>query len=407
MTAKHRIQLEQSKLRETINRLLGLAEMTDEQRGELTTATERGTALEVELRAAIIAEPEVTITEGVDSEARERLELRSKSKVVNYVKAAAEMRSVNGPEAEFNSALSMGADQFPLELLAPEKRQTTDTDTSTNQGTWLDRLFDRAAAQYLGITFTSVGPGVSSHPLTTAGATAEQQAKSEAASASSWTIGVTELKPKRNAVHAIFSIEDAARLGPGLEDALQRDLRMALTEGIDRAIFKGDSGPSGTGADIVGLQTAGISESTLTQANKLKGDEILKVLASFIDGKHATSPGDIKIVASVGTNVLWLTQVQAAAVQNQTVAQFLRDSGISWQTRGSIDTSTGNGDFGAYLGLSQGQAGAGVAGVWSNSSLIRDSFTGATKGEVGLVLNTLWDFKLPRTSSFKRLKYVS
>ena len=112
------------------------------------------------------------VTEGVDSEARERLELRSKSSVVNYVKAACEMRSVSGPEAEFNSALSMGADQFPLELLAPEKRQTTDTDTSTNQGTWLDRLFDQAAAQYLGITFTSVGPGVSSHPVTTAGASA-------------------------------------------------------------------------------------------------------------------------------------------------------------------------------------------------------------------------------------------
>ena len=407
MTAKHRIQLEQSALREKINGLLGLAEMTEEQRGELTTATERGTVLEGEYRAALIAEPEVTVTEGVDSEARERLELRSKSSVVNYVKAACEMRSVSGPEAEFNSALSMGADQFPLELLAPEKRQTTDTDTSTNQGTWLDRLFDQAAAQYLGITFTSVGPGVSSHPVTTAGASAEQQAKSEAASAASWTIGVTELKPKRNAVHAIFSIEDAARLGPGLEDALQRDLRMALVEGIDRAIFKGDSGPSGTGADIVGLQTAGISESTLTQANKLKGDEILKVLASFIDGKHATSPGDIKIVLSVGSNVLWLTQVQAAAVQNQTIAQFLRDSGISWQTRGSIDTNTSNGDFGAYVGLGMGQAGAAVAGVWESASLIRDPYTGAAKGEVGLVLNSLWDFKIPRTSSFKRIKYVS
>ena len=407
MTAKQRIQLEMSSLRQTINGLLGQTEMTDEQRGELTVATERGTALEVELRAAIIAEPEVTITEGVDSEARERLELRSKSQVVNYVKSAVEMRAVSGPESEYNAALGMGADQFPLELLAPEKRQTTDTDASMNQGTWLDRMFDQAAAQYLGVTFTSVGPGVASHPVTTAGASASQQAKSEAATAASWTIGVTELKPKRNAVHAIFSIEDAARLGPGLEDALQRDLRMALVEGIDRAVFKGDSGPSGTGSDIVGLQTAGISESTLTQANKLKGDEILKMFAGFIDGKHATSPGDIKIVCSVGTNVLWLTQVQAAAVENQTVAQFLRDSGISWQTRGSIDTNTSNGDFGAYVGLGMGQAGAAVAAVWESASLIRDPYSGAAKGEVGLVLNTLWDFKLPRTSSFKRLKYVS
>ena len=189
-------------------------------------------------------------------------------------------------------------------------------------------------------------------------------------------------------------------------------LRMALVEGIDRAIFKGDSGPSGTGADIVGLQTAGIAESTLTQANKLKGTmRFLKMLRlAFIDGKHATSPGDIKIVLSVGSNVLWLTQVQAATVENQTVAQFLRDSGISWQTRGSIDTNTANGDFGAYVGLGMGQAGAAVAGVWESFELSFATHTaGAAKGEVsGIVLNSLWDFQTPRvSSSFKRLKYVS
>ena len=165
------------------------------------------------------------------------------------------MRSVKDAEADYNAALSMGVDQFPLEMLAPEERANTGTDTKTNQGSWLDRLFSAAAAQFIGVTFNSVGPGVASFPVTTAGASASQQAKSEAATAANWTVGVTELKPKRNAVHAIFSIEDAQRIGPGLEDALQRDLRMALVEGIDRAIFKGDSGPSGTGSDIVGFQT--------------------------------------------------------------------------------------------------------------------------------------------------------
>ena len=43
VTAKHRIQLEQSALRETINGLLGLTELTDEQRGELSTATSNQT----------------------------------------------------------------------------------------------------------------------------------------------------------------------------------------------------------------------------------------------------------------------------------------------------------------------------------------------------------------------------
>ena len=36
-----------------------------------------------------------------------------------------------------------------------------------------------------------------------------------------------------------------------------------------------------------------------------------------------------------------------------------------------------------------GQAGAAVAAVWESASLIRDPYTGAAKGEVGIVLNTL------------------
>ena len=408
MTAAKRIDGELSKLRVKINGLLGLAEMTEEQRSELTQATESSTALEVQYQAALIVEPEVTVIQDVDSEARERLELRSKSSVVSYVKAACEMRAVDGAEAEFNSSLGMGASQFPLEMLAPaEERETTGADTSTNQGTWLDRLFYDSAAMHLGITFTSVGPGVASFPVTTAGSVARQRAKSETASAASWVVSITDLKPKRNAVHAIFSIEDSARIGPGLEDALQRDLRMALADGIDKAVFRGDNQPSGTGQDIVGLETAAISETTITQADKVKGNKVLEVFASFIDGKHAGSPADVRIVASVGSNVLWMTTVQAAAVENQTIAQYLRASGVSWNVRGDIDTGTGNGDFGAYVGLQKGIGGAAQVGMWEQASMIRDPFSGSTKGEVGIVLSTLWDFQIPRVSNFKRIKYVS
>ena len=410
MTTRQKIELRLSEVRSRLNEISGFegeartAEIGTEQD---TLTTEFG-ELETRFQAATIADP-TTETRGVaiDSETRERIELRSKSSVVNYVRAAVEMRSVKEAEQDFNESLGMGADQFPLEMLAPEARQTTDSDTMANQGSWLDRLFEATAAEHIGVTFNSVGPGVASFPVTSAGATAEQQAKSEAASAAAWTISVSELRPKRNAVHAIFSIEDAARIGPGLEDAVQRDLRLALVEGIDRAIFKGDSGPSGTVSDIVGFQTAGVTENTLTQSNKIKGDKILELLAAYIDGKHAVSPEDLRIVASVGTNVLWLTKLQAAAVDNMTIAQFLSASGISWTTRGGIDTATSNGDFGAYIGLGVGIEGAGVAAVWENASLIRDPYSGASKGEVGIVLNTLWDFAVPRTGSFKRLKYVT
>ena len=124
-------------------------------------------------------------------------------------------------------------------------------------------------------------------PVTTAGASAAQRGKSEAAADAVWTIGVTELTPKRNAVRLIFGIEDAARI-PGLESALTRDLRMALTEGVDRAIFLGDAGANrcrrGYRRTPDRRRFGGPKE--ITQANKVKGSETLEAFA-----EHARRQG--------------------------------------------------------------------------------------------------------------------
>ena len=179
--------------------------------------------------------------------------------------------------------------------------------------------------------------------------------------------------------------------------------------GWTKAIFRGDSAPQAVqDSDIVGLQTAGyLRIHAYAKPTKSRVTRFLKLFAGFIDGRHAGSPADVRIVASVGSNVLWLTTVQASTVENQTVAQFLQASGISWNVRGDIDTNTGNGDYGAYVGLSKGIGGAAVAAVWEQANMIRDPYSGAAKGEVGIVLNTLWDFAVPRSSSYKRIKYVS
>ena len=323
-----------------------------------------------------------------------------------YVGAALDMRGAAGAELEYNQALKIPAGGFPLQLLAPEVRATTSIDAGGTAGTWLDRLFAVSSAARVGITMRNVPAGTASFPVTTAGAEGAQQAKSEATTAAAWTVGVREMRPKRGSVRAVFSIEDQARL-PGLEDALQRDLRAALADSIDAAIFKGDSGPAGTSADIVGLQTAAITEFTLSQANKVKGPQTLAEFISFVDGKHAESLADLGIVASVGANVLWASTLVNASVDNSTIAQFLMANGLSWGARADIDTNTANGDFGAYVGLRRGQEGAAVAAVWEAGTLIRDPYSDAGKGEVAMTVNYLWDFAVPRPSSFSRLKFVS
>ena len=145
-----------------------------------------------------------------------------------------------------------------------------------------------------------------SYPIILTGASGAQRGRKEAAAVAPWTVGVTELKPTRNAVHAVFSREDDLR-NPGLQDALTRDLRMALVDAVDLAVFEGDSTANEDTADITGLDTAAnVEEQTITQLLKVKGADVLATFAAFIDGKHATGGADLRTVLSVGAQRLWM-----------------------------------------------------------------------------------------------------
>ena len=251
MTDRQKLEIAAAKARKELRALAMSEDATAEQIAEATAKVDN-----LEARAAALPddppEPEPNKDGDEDAEARELRELAGRVEVRRYIGAAMDGGAVDGAEGEYNAALGMGAGSFPLRLLAPEARATTDTDAGVNQGTWLDRLFAKTCAAHVGVSFRSAGPGVAAYPVTTAGASAAQRGRGEAAVDAAWTVGVTEVKPSRNAVRAVFSVEDAARLR-GLEDALRRDLRMALTEGIDKAVFLGDAGANEDAGDITGL----------------------------------------------------------------------------------------------------------------------------------------------------------
>ena len=395
-----------------------LGELLDvEERGasfdsDLATAKATITRLQGELSAAALIEPDATETTTETTETtedRELEELRERVEFSSYLKAALNNRGETGAEREYNQATGIPEGRFPLSMLAGgtvEERAKRDGDATASQATWLDRVFGATAAETLGITFQSVPAGTATFPFTSAGGSPGQRGRTQAAAESTYTVGVKELKPARRAVHGIYSIEDEARL-PGMADAIARDMGAAMVDSVDLAILNGDSGANETAANIVGLKTAGISETTITQSKKVKADEVLMDFLGFVDGKYAGSMADLRIVASVGSNINWSARIHASTVSNQTIASFLRENGLSWITRHGIDTQTNNGDFGAYIGLSRGIEGAATAAVWEAAQLIRDPFSGADKGEVQLTLNFLWQLGISRTANFKRIKYVT
>ena len=413
MTPLGNLELRAAEIRRRLAAIGGMeGDLTDEVRGEMDTLRREYTDNEMRQGALKISGdvPAAPIETRNDSEGREYRSLWSKASFGPYLQAAMGGRGVSaGAELELNQHLGIVDGYFPLEIIAGkplEQRAARDGDAATMQASWLDRVFHSTAAERVGISFRPVAPGIAAYPVTTAGGSSAQRGRTEDTAESTYTFAVTEIKPARRAVHGIYSIEDDMRL-PGMADAIERDMRAGMTESIDLAVFKGDAGANENTADITGMQTAGITEFTLTQANKVKGDETLKAFLAHVDGSYASQLADVRIVASVGSNVLWYGTVHAATVENQTMAQFMMASGVTWSVRGGIDTNTANGDFGAYVGLSNGIDGAGIAAVWEMASLVRDPYSGAKSGEVQLTLNYLWQLAFPRTANFKRLKYVT
>ena len=227
--------LKLSELRQSINdfdQATGAAEDLDKLTAEYRQA-------ETEYRAAVVVEDvdQGPARNGQDGEAAELRRLKDSAQFGMYIAASAARRGVTGAEAELNAALGIPELGFPLDFLGlPEQRAAISGDGQENQGTWLDRVFHDSAAMRLGVTFPSVEAGIAAYPVTTSGGTSQQRGTAEAATARTFAVSVTEAKPTRRALHFVYSLEDAARL-PGLADAIQRDMRMAMVEDIDKAIF--------------------------------------------------------------------------------------------------------------------------------------------------------------------------
>ena len=412
MTKLQKIQLQQSEIRSQLSEELDKSE-EERTEGLLEDLTKRAQRLETEYRAALALQEESAQPDRVDTpEGRELNELRSRVNFGEYLAAAMSGRGViGGPELEYNRELELREDYFPLDILARdlpavETRAARDGDAQANQQTWVDRVFAPAAAMSLGVTFQSVNPGVAAVPVTTAGGAPAQRGRTEAAAESTYTVDVTELKPSRAAVHGVYSMEDDLRL-PGLADAIQRDMRMAMQERIDLFTFIGDSGANEGGADITGLQTAAIGESELTQTQKAQGTDVLGAFVNLVDGRYAAMLTDLNVVCAIGAYRLWESTSFNSTAENETVATFLRESGLMMMSRGGIETDTAAGDFAAFVGLKRGIEGAAVAAVWNQAQLIRDPYSGAKSGEVQLTMNYFWNFAIPRTANFKRIKFVA
>jgi len=66
----------------------------------------------------------------------------------------------------------------------------------------------------------------------------------------------------------------------------------------------------------------------------VKGPETLTAFTGLVDGTHANELADLNVVTAVGAYRLWELTIINSAVENQTLAAFLRTARLSWMARG-------------------------------------------------------------------------
>ena len=414
MTTKQKLEIKQSKARERLAALLKIEKRSDAETTELGATTDRLQELEVEVRAAIFAEDAEVQKDaaegkdagdgldGLDAEGRELEKLRNKAKLGRFLQAAAGGDGPrDGPEKELREAEGhTDARILPWCMLDPRKdqengdvRQAADAATSApanvgrSQEMILGRVFANTAASFLGVMMPSVPVGERVYPVISSGAEGETLAKGSAKDAEQAAFEVRVLSPKRLHARYIFRTEDSAAF-QGLESALRTDLSGALGEALDKAILVGD----GTEPNVSGFFNR--DPEPVDATDTASQSQVRKAIAGEVDGRYAMKGKDVSLLVGSPTYAFWAGSVNSDS--DATALKYIED--LSYDLRVSAHVPAAAGDL--QEALSVRGYGSAVAPMWS-SRLIRDEYSGASKGEVALDLVMLFAFDVVR-SSWKR-----
>ena len=244
----------QSKQKQRMAELSLEAELTDETRSELDKIEQGTPDLERQLRAAqkaVEVEEDAQEThEGpeVDAEMRERLELRSRATLTNYLLSASRGQLCNGPEAELQQAA--GVTQIPIELFDVERRAEHRVDATTpapatGTGVNLQPVFPliyaRAILPRLGVAMPRTASGAYSTATITAGLSAVAKTKGDPQESTAATLTPKSTEPHRVSARLSIALEDVAKVGAAnFEAQLRNALMLALSDRLDHLALTGD-----------------------------------------------------------------------------------------------------------------------------------------------------------------------
>ena len=395
MTTQQKLELRASEIRAKLNELSGLETLDEAQTAEVGSLTGEYATVETRKRAAIVAESAAPVIEPgqvIDAEHRERLDLRGRARVTNFVVAALRGRQVDGAEHEFSDACEARGD-IPLEMFEPDPRHQVEERVVTsapgtvglNVAPIQPHVFAPSIAQYMGIDMPMVGSGTFSQARISAALVPDAKAKGAAIAATAATFAVKSATPKRVSARLEILAEDIAAAGvSNFESALRQNLTMALSAELDNQLIVGAGASNDLEGLLHGITDPSVDGTTLTFAHGIQK------LAALIDGLWATETSHIRQIVGVDTYRL-AAGVFAGSAANKgerPLADYLRDNSGGFRTNSRMPAVASTKQRGLAFR-------AGVSGIrtavcphWGRIG-ISDVYTGAASAQTSVTFHVL------------------
>ena len=325
MTPVQTIQIRLSECRQRINELLGVETRSADEQTEMETLTAEVSKREPELRAALAAEPDPqeVVTATVDAEVRERIELRAKARVSDFLVARLRGQPVTGASLEYSQLEGCEGAIPPSLLREPETRADAVTAAPATHPTVPSGIqgfaYPVPIHDYLGVQVVSQSSGDAAYPTVTTALTGGMVAAGVAADSAAAALTVVKhAADRRLQTRLTLRREDLAAF-PAIEQALKMNLAQEQENTLDDQVLRGDD--SSPNLDGLEHQVTVTAEGTSTTFDLAVGK-----VAALCDGHYAPDLKAIRLVVNASVAGWMMKTFRSTAAQggeNETLWSYL------------------------------------------------------------------------------------
>ena len=415
MLESAKIQKRQSEIRENLASLAAKEQPSEDETRQMEELDAEYRSNETRYRAALTSEDDErrkASDELATREAGEWDSLVAKYEVRQAALHLDEGKALDGATAEVVQELRStgGYRGVPVPFDALEQRAGETTAGSipdpVSTRNIIDRLFPQSVAGAMGAQMVNIGAGEVEFPVTTSSVTAgwASSETGDVASATQYTTTDRPLKPDHNLGVQMKLTRRSLKSTSGIEQAVRRDMRGAIQQEMDKAVFLG-SGSSGQPLGVIaGTSTYGINETAVDAPASWSA--FRGAVTTFLTNNAAGSPGAVRVlirpevwdklegtIFDSGSGVTeWDRMTANVPAGNITLTNnaIAAPSGSPTTSKALLTTQAG------------GQSPIFMA-TWGGIDLIRDPYSDAASGGVRLTGLVTMDVSISRSDQLEVL----